>query len=144
MCGFLLMKPLLAWKAAHRHSTRSPWTWVSGSSRRARRGTVLRLWGRVVGPAPHRPQRTISAQECLALMIAGFLTLDPGVSDKAASGGRVRLPHPPHQRNDASGATGRPGTQGRDSRSRCYCVPEAKVEKNGLSQRPGEELRKQT
>lgn len=65
-------------------------------------------------------------------MIAGFLTLDPGVSDKAASGGRVRTPPPPHQRNDASGATGRPGTQGRDSRSRCYCVPEAKVEKNGL------------
>lgn len=100
---------------------------------------VTRGWPRSP-PPPENNQRSgmFSSDD------AGFLTLDPGVSDKAASGGRVRLPPHLHQHNDASGATGRPDTQGRDSRSRCYCVPEAKAEKNGLSQRPGEELRKRT
>ena len=55
-------------------------------------GALAMGWRPVVGPVPHHPQRTISAQECLALMTAGFLPLEPGVSDKAACGGRVRLP----------------------------------------------------
>ena len=92
MCGFLLMKGLLTWKAAHQHSTRSPWTRVREAQGEQGEGLRVRLWRPVVGPVPHHPQRTISAQECLALMTAGFLPLEPGVSDKAACGGRVRLP----------------------------------------------------